>query len=414
MWGPVCVNPDHLAAVIGELAKVDAFARKVTALSRRRPAPNDPRVVKAKTDLDEARRIVANLFRKVTTCGQRFTKATKPGLVQSEMGFPFPELEVSGWPYNAFRETLADLQSTALAVHALRAAHEHGKLPEDFRYDDLKGLTGKALARPIRTSKVLAATLTRVLAARDPQAGWDETIAWARATEFGRIREDLKGPAEDLPRSVESAWMPICNAQAAAAIEDLCVLLGKQDDARCQEALADARRLAVADPNAGFALPTRLPKSRQRDLEHFRLCDPNTGGVIEPYDWILQLRLGPASTETKPARLAALAGAVEFLTARQGEDGQWPCADMLLPLSSPALREYYRYRVPQRVAAVEARRRQLDVKDRKPLTDWHGMIRLAPSRYWYMSREQAKLRATVFAVFALGRIVGNAPEIAEP
>lgn len=410
MWGPVCVNPDHLAAVITEFAKVDLYAQRVAALSRQHH-PEDPRVRKAKADLQAAQRMVAGLFRQVSTSGLRFSKATRPGLIQSAMGFPFPEVEAPGWPYNAFHETLADLQTTALAVYALRVADEHGKLPEAFPFKELTGITGNSLARPIRTDRALQQTLARLMAAHRPGKSWDEMIVWAKATEFSRIAENFTGPALDVPRSVTSREMPICNAQAAGAIEDLMVILDIPREGRYDKAVSQAWAMSIPDPNAPFALPPRQPRSQQYTLPYFRLCDPNTGGVIEPYDLILQLRFGSPSAETDPARRAALTRAIEFLVARQGENGQWACGDMLLPLSSPALREYYIHRVPQRIAETEARRKQLDAKKRKPLTAWHGMIGLAPSRHWYMSREQAQLRATIFAVLALGRIAGDAPAV---
>ncbi len=405
MWGPVCVNLDHLAKVIVEFAKTDLYAEKVAGLARQFRAPDAPRVVKAKTDLQIARQKVTDLFRKVSNSGHRFSRATKPGLVQSAMGFPYPDLETSGWPYSLFYETMADLQSTALAAMALRVAHEHGKLPEAFSFKHLTGLKKEPLARAIRTEKALAQTLATLSAAQDPAAGWDEMIVWEKTTEFARIAETFKGPPVDVPRSVASRQMSICNAQAAAAVEDLLSVLGKGYQSRYAKCAASARRLVGADPNATFALPPAVPGKLRYTLKYFSQFDPNTGGVIEPYDLMCQMRLDPAKLQDDPERLAVFAKMMGFLLANQGKNGLWTYRNNILAAWSPALREFYLHRVPQRVKETIERWKTLGVDPKRKYTEYHGLISLAPSRYWVWvpTTDHAKWRATTYAVLTLSR-----------
>lgn len=409
MWGPVCVNLDHLAKVIVEFAKTDLYAEKVAGLARQFSAPNDPRVLKAKDDLDTARRIVTHLFRNVSNSGHRFSLATKPGVIESDMAFPYPELEAAGWPYNLFYETMADLQSTALAAMALRVAHDHGKLPEAFSFKHLTGLKKESLARPVQTKKALAQTLATLSAAQNPATGWDEMIVWEKTTEFARIAETFKGPPVDVPRSVESRRMPICNAQAVGAMEDLLVILGKADQLKYGSRVAAASLSVGADPNATFALPPAVSGKEKYTLKYYSLFDPNTGGVIEPYDLICQLRLDPAKLEDDPERLAVFAKMTEFLLANQGKDGLWPCRDNILGAWTPAMREFYLHRVPQRVKEAIERWKTLGVEPKREYTQYNGLSSLAPSRYWIWVRttDHAKWRATTFAVLTLGRTNRN-------
>jgi len=405
MWGPMCVNLDHLARVVVEFGKTDLYAQKVTALTRQFRSPSDPRVLKAKADLDTARQMVTKRFRSVSNSGHRLALATRPGLIQSEMGFPFPELHAAGWPYNLYYETMADLQSTALAVMALRVAHARGKLPAEFSFKHLTGLRKERLARPIRTQDALAQTLATMAAAQDPAAGWDEMIVWEKTTQFHRIADAYKGMPVEVPQSVESRRTPICNAQAAAAIEDLLAILGEGYQSRYAKCAAAARRLVAADPNAAFSLPAAVSAKERHSLKYHAQFDPNTGGVIEPYDLICQMRLDPAKLQDDPKRLAVFAKTLEFLLANQGKNGLWNYRNNTLVAWSPALREFYVHRSRQVAEDVMERWKAQGVDPKRKYTDYHGFVSLAPSKYWIWvpKTDHAKWRATSYAVLTLSR-----------
>lgn len=96
---------------------------------------------------------------------------------------------------------------------------------------------------------------------------------------------------------------------------------------------------------------------------------------------------------------------IKFLLANQANDGMWKSRDNILAAWSPALREFYLHRVPQRVKETVERWKALGVDPKREYTEYHGLVSLAPSRYWgwVPTTDHAKWRATTYAVLTLSR-----------
>jgi len=402
LWGPVCVNLDHLTRVLEEVAKVEAYAKEVAALAKRVKDKADPRRVKAAENLRDAREAMAYLFRRVTRNGLTFAKATKPSLIQNPNDFSDPGLMVAGWPYNLYHETLADLQSTALAVFALRVAHDHGKLPRTFSFPRLRSLKKTPLVRPIHTHPALIRTLTRLASAQKATTGWDEMIVWEPTTRFARLPESVMGLPIEVPKSVASRDTPICDALAVAAMDDLMAILGPTYRAKHGPRVTAAREQLARAAEMTFAIPRPLPRKPTTLAQSCRGFDPVAGGTVEPYHLLCQWRLGAQPAGGDPQRVETYTRMMKFLLSHQRPDGLWRSPDSLHGASTPpAVREFLTRRIGQMMAEWKQEKR-------RRVTEVHGLTRLAPARVWKLSDDDAHRRATAYAILTLSRICGPA------
>ncbi|MBT3198727.1 MAG: hypothetical protein HN350_02325 [Phycisphaerales bacterium] len=341
LWGPLCVNLDHFGVVMAECEKVEKVAAGLTERIKKARKRDDlqDQIDKWQEELKTTRIQIADLFRSVSCNAHRFAAATRASVIDTTLDFEHPGTRASGWPYNLFYETMADLQSTALAVFALRVAHERGKLPKSFRFKHLSGLNRKSLVRPIHTHLALGKTLSKLTAGRGRDGRWGEMIFWGKTLPSRRPKHLKDLPGDLVPRTVVSRRTPICDAQAVGAIEDLLVIMGKSYQKRYGKWLSDARAPVGADMGDLFKLSPLLPRSGHTKPAYYRLFDPVVGGVIEPYDLLHQLRLAPATLAADDPRTTTYARMIEFLTANQGSDGRWTCWDNVFGVGTPALRE---------------------------------------------------------------------------
>jgi hypothetical protein len=409
LWGPLCVNLDHFAAVMKECDKVEKVAAGLAdRIKKARKRDNlQEQTEKWQEELKVARIRIASLFRGVSCNGHRFAAATKSSVIETTEDFDHPGTKAPGWQYNLFYETMADLQSTALAVFALRVAHKHDRLPKTFAFKHLRGFDRKLLVKPIHTRLVLTKTLTRLTVAKRRNGGWGEMIFWGKTLAARRPEHLTDALGGGVPRTVASRRMPICDAQAVGAIEDLLAVLGESYQKRYDKWLSDVRTRVGAEVGEVFKLSPPQSRAAKTKLAYYRLFDPVAGGAIEPYDLFHQLRLAPATLADDDPRAITYARMIEFLTANQGSDGQWPCRDNVLGVGTPALREWAIRRASQRRKEVMDRWKEKGKKSRDyPLGS--ALLALTSGRSWLLSRDEVKLRATVSAVLAL---IGGRGEI---
>lgn len=224
-------------------------------------------------------------------------------------------------------------------------------------------------------------------------------IVWSKTSTARRPEHVTGALAVTVPRTFSSRRMPICDAQGSRAVEDLVAILGGAYQTRYAKQLSAARAKVGSEAPKVFNLSPPTSRAARMKLEYYRLFDPVAGGAIEPYDLFYQLRLEPAAMADDDPRAITYARMIEFLTANQGSDGQWPCRDNVFSVATPALREWAIQRAAERRKTVLARWKEAGKKSDYPLGK--ALLGLSAGRSWLLSKDETKLRATVYAVLAL-------------
>ena len=396
LWGPLCVSAAHVRSVLGEFSRVEQVAQRLAAMERQPGAKNDPQVAKYRMDVQNAREAVFKLFGQVSRSSHYFSGATRPLVLEDKVDLDSPGITTVGWPFNFYWETMGDLQSTALAVFALRVAHEHRKLPELFAYEDMASLAGKRMVRLIEPEAILTQTMSTLAAGGAANGQWDEMVVWEPTREFAKLTEKLRGPPIRIPRTWESRKTPICSAQGVGAMEDLLTILGEPARQRYGAQVARARKRLGGGLDAVFAKPLPLRGADLKTLKPYRSMDPIAGGVVEPYDLFYSLRLDPATFEADDRRLKTYTRMIEYLVAAQGDDGLWDAFGEHCNLPTPAMRELARRRISQLVEEWKRKGRS------GSRLEWEALVgHVFHKKWWASSREEIKLRATAYAVLAL-------------
>lgn len=406
LWGPVCVNSRQLKAVILEFERVQAAADKLKREGKLAKKGEEPG--KLQLELQTAQEQVAWVFSLISRNGPWFSLATRRWTIQGA-GEDVPGRVVAGWPYNAYQSTMVDLQSTALALFALRVAHEHNALPESFDFQKLRGVTDKPLARPMQTRSQLTQTLQTLSRMHDPRKGWDEGIVWQTNTTFARLNDTYKGQPVPIPKVLDSRATPICNAHAASALADLSILLGEQATARYQALAEDTRAKVgtqaqpVFEHLAALPTPALAAKALKKNstFERYRAFAPVAGGAIEPYAYFEAMSLSPASIIGDEAKEAVYGNMVAWLIDQQQKDGLWPVLDELTWVNTPALRAYARVR-------VEGMLEEKVDRTYMAKTAVVGLLRISPATTGGNNKtlDSGRRLASIYAVLTLAKAGG--------
>ncbi len=407
MWGPLCVSAEHLALVLTEFSQVETLAEKLEAFAEQQKVKqDDPRLAERRAAIERAREEIANEFQMVSRTANRFVDVKTNRIIEDPYLLLGPGLHVDGWPYSLYQETMADLQSTALAVFALRVVHDEGKLQPQYKFEHLRSVRGTPLVqRPVKTETVLEQTLKTLSAAEDTAGQWNEMIHWEETEEFLRLQDRFKGPPVTIPATVESKKTPISNAYAVAAIEDLLQILGDDQEPQYSRQATAARETLGSNIEAALAEP-ELPKDVAGRIEFCRAFTPVAGGILEPFDYFYQLRLNPQLLSAESPRGKAYGVLIDYLTSKQGKDGFWdaPSGRYDYHCVSPAVRELAKHRLKVLIDTWQAQgiKRRVNHNDRYVFI--HYILRYS---WWLMSRDEIKRLATVYGILTLNRSAGT-------
>lgn len=406
-WGPLCVSADHLALVLTEFSQVETLAEKLEAFAEQQKVKqDDPRLEERRAAIERAREEIAEQFQLVSRTANRFVDVKKNRIIEDPYLLLGPGLHVDGWPYSLYQETMADLQSTALAAFALRVTHEEGKLQPQYKFEHLRSVRGTPLVqRPIKTETLLEQTLKTLSAAEDTAGQWNEMIHWEETQEFLRLQDRFKGPPVTIPTTVESKKTPISNAYAVAAIEDLLKILGDDQGPQFSQQAAAARQALGSNIEAALEEP-ELPKDIAARIEFCRAFMPVAGGILEPFDYFYQLRIDPQTLSADTPRGKAYGVLIDYLTSKQGQDGFWdaPTNRWNYHCVSPAVRELARHRLKVLIDTWQAQgiKRHASHNDR-----YVFMHYILHYQWWLMSRDEIKRLATVYGILTLNRSAGT-------
>lgn len=171
LWGPICVNTALLATMIGHESQLGAELAKAREQEKRRP--DSPAVTRQIQAVESARENFIAQYRRVTQQGFRFEEITRPYYIIPRTD---PEQTTApGLYYYIYNQAVADLESTALAMLAIREAHDNGHLPEQtWRPETGEGRARKTLVPPDSTSRILARCAAAVAKLQRSDGAWDE------------------------------------------------------------------------------------------------------------------------------------------------------------------------------------------------------------------------------------------------
>lgn len=408
MWGPLSVNSDHVVAVLKQFLEVEHLTKRVAEFAKSKNLKkDDPQLVQQNQKLQQLRERIAYMFETVSRNAHRSEHVTKPFVIDDDFDQLGTGLQAAGWPYNFYHETLVDLQSTALAVFALRVAKENDKLPKAIVFKHLTTTKDKPLVKPIQVNGALGQTLS-TLAARSASA-WNEMIVWEKNSGFARLDPRFKGPALDVPRPFRSQATPICSAQGAAAMEDLTIILGDNYKKRYSDKITTARQYAATQIAGMITRDAPAKKISRSSFEYYRSLNADTVGLLDPFDFLHQLRLDPSEFKDDSKLAEAYQQVAEYLIEHQTKDGLWTTSNVGYHhgTMTPSLRQWTHHRIGELMKDEKVTEKKANAFKIRALS------RIAPNRNWYMSSAEMKRRATVFAILALSRGTDAASQVTE-
>lgn len=185
LWGPVAINTELLAE---QLLEVEKLSLKL--VEAKKEAAKEKRKERAYAKIDKAYRdSLANLLR-IATYGMAGHSMEIVHTLKADMesGIRLPGL--FDYIYN---QRTADLDSTAVALYALRQAAENGTLPEKLWRPDSSKI------EPEKPSKLLSACMDKLAKKLVEKRDWDEMNHYQAVKDFNKIRTFPGLPRADVP-----------------------------------------------------------------------------------------------------------------------------------------------------------------------------------------------------------------------
>jgi len=185
MWGPLCITMDVLPVLVKHESAMSASlaALKEDIQEKMARISSDNRKEKLEAELAAAEASVKSmeeLYRTITQQGLRFDKVTYTFSLK-QFGGDVESTKTAGLPYYFYNQTLADLESTALALYALSEAAANGCLPAAIEVPDLPAFDGKTRSRgrgptlnPRNSADVLGRSAAAVARRQMRNGTWDQ------------------------------------------------------------------------------------------------------------------------------------------------------------------------------------------------------------------------------------------------
>ncbi len=264
LWGPVCIHTAMLAAMIEAESGLDSELAALRERVERRP---NSRALQVQLREREAARLsFIEQYRRVSRQGLRFDDIQERWTVTPD--FVHERITAPGLPFYIYNETVADLESAALALFALRIAHRGGHLPEKSWRPQLA--QGRPLLRPEAVSAILARSAAAIVRRQQRDGAWQEENLHQPVADFQRLRFQTLDPGArlDLP-SNRTLLSSLQGFQSLRALAD--IMGADRVRVRYGPAIDRARNAALADTEAWL--------DRQADVP--------VGRTLEPYDFLL-------------------------------------------------------------------------------------------------------------------------------
>jgi len=267
LWGPVSINTQLLAAAL----KYEQILSKIREREKARLEQRETPLVRKKFDKAEAAlHALQQDIVHIAMSASALEKIDYRIYLTPEGQDP---ITLIGLPHYVFTQTTADVESTAVALWALRIAAERGVLPKQTVPPSVGG---RPLLPAKRTGSVLSRAARALAAAQQKNGGWNEMNQHQPVKDFNRMTgfpgipvRQSRFAALDSPATALSAWQGCAGLLAAGHAIGLDRLLAQLRPI-AERGLARTRRLAEA-------------------LAKGTLEDAALGARVPPYDGYLFL-----------------------------------------------------------------------------------------------------------------------------
>jgi hypothetical protein len=223
LWGPICINTKVLAAMLSHEESVNKELANFKEDLAKDPdmKSKQKRVQDAESYLKEW----ADVYSRVTQQGLRFQEITASYTVTApgERGIVIP-----GLPMYIYNQTLADIESTALATYALREAWANGCLPTETSRPELpKARTAKE--RLLLPGEAVNSILARCAAGittyqKKEEGNWDECNIHQPIQSFNAL--GLPSVEPNTLLTLPSQQSLVSSANGYAALVDMAQVVG--------------------------------------------------------------------------------------------------------------------------------------------------------------------------------------------
>ena len=228
MWGPVCVNPELVAAMIKaerELAKEHIREwedRLKRSGDREKYAPK----------IMAGRRIVDEFHKKLVKYSRRaldFEEWNEPSHrqpddhIRARNDWQMNSAKIYGFPMYIYGEMTADMESTSLALFALREAKKNGYLPDAPTVP--KGYRDRPVMHVNSTERIIRRAADAIAGRQAPNGTFSQSIVWQPVRAFNDI--GLPGlPMKDTTEIAGRSKVTLLStAQGYTALADAVTLL---------------------------------------------------------------------------------------------------------------------------------------------------------------------------------------------
>jgi hypothetical protein len=261
LWGPACINIPLLAAAY--LHEQDLAGRQTKAALSAKEKPDNRTRALAASDAASNLLFFQRNMKRIAMLAMAFDEVDAPFI---DIGDDeFLKIRTAGLSHYIFNQTAADLESTSLALFALREAFEAKRMPKETWRPKMEGALG--VPRPEQADAILART-ANVLARLQTRTGdWHACNIHQPVTAFNKMAKMLPGLPVD-PKSfipLPSPQTPMATFQGYAAFNEIGRVVGFEKALgrfrpNFAAGLAAARRQVAALPDrpAKFAVGGRV------------------------------------------------------------------------------------------------------------------------------------------------------------
>lgn len=192
LWGPVCINRKVLYALIAAETEAAAEYKKCKLESEEKDTG------KRRVAFAHAEKRLEKVQKAVRRYSIQGTQFDRVDYLYNKVKTPEEDSVImAGLPEYIYNQATADLDSTALAVFAIRQAYEKGLLPkETLRPTTEDSEVFPGMPAPDEVSAILARTANAIVRAQKMDGGWDEMNVHQAISDFDGMRNLPGIPAD--------------------------------------------------------------------------------------------------------------------------------------------------------------------------------------------------------------------------
>ncbi|MFW5893965.1 MAG: hypothetical protein ACOCUY_02400 [Verrucomicrobiota bacterium] len=281
LWGPVCINPDVLRALVD--FERELYGDEVQRWKDKLKDSPDRKLYKEKlAEADERFKEYRNQYPWVSQLGFEFRDVRHHSNDVSPHGDYLFDLQTGtgmdsgrkarlrGLPTYIYEEQLADLESTSIALFALREAADNGYLPDQGWVPESPD--GEPLVSSRDTNKIIRSAFEAVAQRVSPNGTADEANLWMLTNAFEGVAGIDLPYSEDRIEPLSSDVTFTSSARACMALLDAAAIM--EDTGGLDKQSFKASRRTVRAMVEGFLTD---------DMRGMKV-----GGHAAPYEFVFQ------------------------------------------------------------------------------------------------------------------------------